>query len=100
MAAMGNIIYADSYIDLLAIDISDLNDIKIVKRVENAFPNNYGYYRIDQPLIVDYVQAESVELTDGDCSGNFQQFRWFDDTFALRSDVAFSSESLASFTNF
>lgn len=38
LAIRGNILYADSYVDLLAIDISDLNNIVEVKRIENAFP--------------------------------------------------------------
>ena len=32
MAIKENILYADSYVDLVAIDISDLNDISEVKR--------------------------------------------------------------------
>jgi hypothetical protein len=38
MAIQGDILYADSYVDLVAIDISDLNDIKEVSRIEDAFP--------------------------------------------------------------
>jgi hypothetical protein len=38
LAIRGNILYADSYIDLIAIDISSLEDIKEVARVENVFP--------------------------------------------------------------
>lgn len=38
LAIKGNILYADSYVDLVAIDISNLDDIKEVARIENAFP--------------------------------------------------------------
>ncbi|MGD2035155.1 MAG: hypothetical protein PVF73_08885, partial [Bacteroidales bacterium] len=38
LAIKGNILYADSYVDLIAIDISDMNDIKEVARIEDAFP--------------------------------------------------------------
>ena len=38
MAIKDNILYADSYIDIVAIDISDLENPKEVKRVENVFP--------------------------------------------------------------
>ncbi|WP_187262663.1 LVIVD repeat-containing protein [Pontibacter beigongshangensis] len=41
MAVKGNILYADSYIDLVALDISNPLDVKLVKRVENIFPS-YG----------------------------------------------------------
>ena len=38
LAIKGNILYADSYVDLVALDISDLENIREVGRVENAFP--------------------------------------------------------------
>ncbi|MBN2523799.1 MAG: hypothetical protein JXB24_11040 [Bacteroidales bacterium] len=38
LAIKGDILFADSYVDLVAIDISDLDDIKEVGRVEDAFP--------------------------------------------------------------
>jgi hypothetical protein len=38
IAIREEILYADSYVDLLAIDISNMEDIKEVKRIENAFP--------------------------------------------------------------
>jgi hypothetical protein len=37
MAIKNNILYADSYVDLVAIDISDLNNIKEVARFEDLF---------------------------------------------------------------
>ena len=41
-----DILYADSFIDLLAIDISNINDVKITKRIKNAFRYN-AYQMID-----------------------------------------------------
>jgi hypothetical protein len=38
MAIRDNILYADSYVDLVAIDISNLEDIREVKRIQNVFP--------------------------------------------------------------
>jgi hypothetical protein len=38
MAIRGNILFADSYIDLVAIDISDINNPVEVGRLENIFP--------------------------------------------------------------
>lgn len=38
MAIKGNILYADSYIDLVAIDISDISKPKEVGRLKNIFP--------------------------------------------------------------
>lgn len=41
LAINSDILYADSYVDLLAFDISSLRDIKLVKRVEDVFPHMY-----------------------------------------------------------
>jgi hypothetical protein len=38
LAIRDNILYADSYVDLVAIDISNLDDIREVKRIQNVFP--------------------------------------------------------------
>jgi hypothetical protein len=38
MAIKDDILYADSYVDLVAIDISNMNDIREVKRITDAFP--------------------------------------------------------------
>lgn len=41
MAVRGNILYADNYTDLLAIDISNPTEARLMNRVQNVFPN-YG----------------------------------------------------------
>ena len=38
MAVKNNVLYADSYVDLVAIDISDVQNPEEVKRVKNVFP--------------------------------------------------------------
>ncbi len=43
MAVNGDILYADNYVDLLAFDISNINDIKLVKRVEDVFTHMYRH---------------------------------------------------------
>lgn len=51
LAIKENILYADSYVDLVAIDISDLENIVEVGRVEDAFPYllpEYDEGRIEQ----------------------------------------------------
>lgn len=46
VAAVGNTLYADSYIDLLAIDISNPLSVKVTRRVKNIFPDRYYAYGI------------------------------------------------------
>ncbi|SFA97269.1 LVIVD repeat-containing protein [Algoriphagus aquimarinus] len=43
MAVNGRILYADNYVDLLAFDLSNINDIKLVKRVEDVFTHMYTH---------------------------------------------------------
>lgn len=89
LAIRGNILYADSYIDLLAIDISDPMDIDILKRIEKVFPQK----TITNALLVDdalgiVIGWEEEEITENiDCSVGGNGF------FLSRNDadIAFSS---------
>ncbi len=38
MAVRGNILFADSYVDLVAIDITDIDNPVEISRIENIFP--------------------------------------------------------------
>ncbi len=38
MAVKGNILYADNAVDLIAIDVSNPEDITVTKRIKNVFP--------------------------------------------------------------
>lgn len=59
MAVKGNILYADSYIDLLTIDISDINNPQILDRDEDVFPF-YGT-DVDGRLCVGFEGKEVTE---------------------------------------
>lgn len=67
LAIRGNTLYADSYMDLVLFDISDMNDIKESGRLENVFSNynSMGYY-IDPVLgaVTDWKQTEVVQKSD------------------------------------
>ncbi|WP_128543971.1 hypothetical protein [Larkinella soli] len=39
MAVKGTILYVDNTVDLVALDISDPAQVKVVKRIKNAYPN-------------------------------------------------------------
>jgi hypothetical protein len=39
IAMKGNVLYADNAVDLVALDITNPADVKLLKRIENAFPN-------------------------------------------------------------
>lgn len=61
IAMKGNVLYADNYMDLVAIDVTNPNQAQLLKRVESVFPT-YGT-NPDNPneLLVAYEQKEVTE---------------------------------------
>jgi hypothetical protein len=51
LAIRGNILYADSYIDLVALDISNPTSPVLVDRLPNAFPNVLPQMNISYPIV-------------------------------------------------
>lgn len=72
IAAVGNILYADNYSDLISLDISDLANVQLKERVPNVF--YYGsdgmyFQRTDEGVVVDWIEIDTViEL---DCNMDF-----------------------------
>lgn len=76
MAVNGNILYADSYVDLVAIDISDPTNIKVAKRMENVFPTtNFTYGFQDDPngkgIITGFQARDTVVKKSCDIPVNY-----------------------------
>ncbi len=68
IAMSGTILYADNYVDLLAIDIADVQNIRLKKRVNDAFPN-FGAHP-DKGVIVKYDAREVTEEVKCSEAGN------------------------------
>src|SRR6187401_1068477 len=71
MAVKGNILYADLYTDLVAIDITDPQQIVVKKFTENIFPERYygnGFSQNPTMIIQDWVRRDTIVQTD--CGGN------------------------------
>jgi len=69
IAVKNNILYADSYVDLLSIDISDLSNIKLINRLESAFPNyniQFGFAAEEGVLISRWEEIQEIEISN-DC---------------------------------
>jgi len=65
MAVMGNILYADSFVDLLIIDVSDLSNIKLIDRLENVIDHVdiMGFYSSEEVgFVTDLVERESRQV--------------------------------------
>jgi hypothetical protein len=74
LAVKDNSLYADSYTDLVVFDISDLQTIHQVKRLENAFfsnsqPNDFFVDPV-RGLITGWTEKEAMEVSQSDCSSN------------------------------
>lgn len=74
LAIKGNILYADSYIDLVSIDISDLNSIKEVDREEGIFTtyNSLGFYVDQAQGVVTEWQKKEMNVEAEDCKIQYQ----------------------------
>lgn len=55
IAMSGTTLYADSYIDLVALDVSNMNAITVVDREQNVFP-----YRVDEEIYFDVDETKGV----------------------------------------
>lgn len=103
IAARGNVLYADSYTDMVALDISNLQNVSILGRQENVFP--YGSWHNglwadpDRGIAIDWVEKEVTEVHECGNSGfNVlpQNMFTFNQAVDLRADVLASNSQLES----
>jgi hypothetical protein len=93
LAIRGTILYADSYVDLVAFDISDLTKIKEVNRIERLF-NNYTTMGMmvasDKGILTEWKKAERVTVNETECNAIYQPWGgiFFDSGIAIRADMA------------
>lgn len=93
LAIRGQTLYADSYVDLVAFDISDLNNIKEVNRIERLF-NNYSTMGMlvssDRGILTEWKKNERVTVNEADCNLIYQPWGGinYQEGIALRSDMA------------
>lgn len=71
LAAKGNVLYADSYIDLLALDITNPQNVTVLHRVENALPqrNFTGGYGADpaKGVVTHWTESTVTDKIEGNC---------------------------------
>ena len=101
MAIWGNTLFVDSYIDLIAIDISDIHRPIEISRIENAFPEvlpmpidvnlPYAWEKIDRSkgVIIGW-EVETLTSEYPDMWGG-----WFWRQFGATTDMAFESANKA-----
>jgi hypothetical protein len=79
LAIKGSMLYADSFIDLVVLDITSLVDIKEVNRLENIFSNynSLGFYLdAERGLVTDWVEKRNVIIEKSDCDTQFAIQPW------------------------
>jgi hypothetical protein len=75
LAILGNTLYADSYLDLVAFDISSLDQIKEVNRIENLFDHSshLGFsYSTQQGILTDWKMVKNISVRENDCKRQIQ----------------------------
>ncbi|GAB2534371.1 hypothetical protein GCM10027189_14290 [Rufibacter soli] len=77
MAVKDNILYADNYIDLVAIDITNPKEVQLVKRVENVF-DLYGYFNnmTSNTFLARFEEKTVTQPYSSDCNGNPSPWLW------------------------
>lgn len=70
LAIRGNFLYADSFVDLAVFDVSDVQNIKEVNRLEGVF-DNVSWMGMSSAtargIITNWAAVEHVSLSEGDC---------------------------------
>lgn len=78
MSIKNDIMYADSYMDMVAIDISNLKSIEIVDRIENIFTNfnqnGTEFYDPELGVIVEWQTIETIEVSRDDFAAQVPSF--------------------------
>ncbi len=100
ISVKGNILYADSYIDLVALDISDPLNVVEVSRVENVFPQREYEGWIAEPgmgVVVDFIERDTL-ITE-DCEYNGWSQGWSGDMFFGSAELNASSSGSGSSAN-
>lgn len=100
LAIKGNTLYADSFVDLIAFDLTDINAIHEVARLEGIF-KNYNTFGITADasccVITEWVEKKNIQVTESDCDSYLQPWggMWYAEGIAVTSDMtaAFSSKA-------
>lgn len=93
LAAKGNVLYADSYVDLLTFDISNPAQPQFLKRQESVFGSySSSFFTADpsQGVLTTFVEKEQVDFSN-DCSFSGADVISRNNGFFLNDDASFDS---------
>lgn len=98
VSVRGDILYADSYVDLVAFDIRNMDNITEVERLENVFLNSATatYYNQERGVIIDWIEVEKVTINDEQLGGVYPEYFWYKGNLAYSSSATFDASALRS----
>ena len=90
LAIQGQTLYADSYIDLVALDISDIQHIKEVNRIEGLFKNySTNGFGVDpqKGIVTSWKMQDNISVMQSECEAQIQPWGgvYYDAGIALSS---------------
>ena len=74
IAVKGNVLFADLYTDMVAIDIADPLNVSVTKAVEGVFPHRYYYGMFagdTTKIVVEWVKKDTVIIADCSTGGGW-----------------------------
>ncbi len=79
LAVKGDILYADSFMDLVILNISDPENIVLVNRIEDIFKNYNTAFNPDpkKGVIIDWIEKEVIEVSSEDFDGPFPSYFYY-----------------------
>lgn len=95
LAVIGNTLYADSYVDLVAFDITDMKKIKETERILNLFNHSttMGYsFNSEKGILTDWKMVNTISVTESECRREITPWGgiYIDDGIALRASESLS----------
>ena len=98
MAIRGDVLYADSYIDLVALDISDPIHIKEIDRIEGIFTQLMPevMFDMEKGVVVGWQEKEVVEKSESDFSNGFPAYYYYGKNSYALQDMSMASSVLPS----
>jgi len=86
-----NYLFADSYIDMVVLNISDLENISFVKRIENVFPYQVPVFDLNYPTAnIDENEGLVVGWTVGEIEESSTYTSWVGGIYGARYDESTS----------
>ena len=100
MAVRGDRLFADSYVDMVVLDISDPSHITLVKRIEDIFLDlavENQFYDMENGIITDYQPKEIIEVKEGEFNSGFPSYYSYNTGFAMRGEFLTMDMAMSSF---